>query len=219
MDLPEDGTTPQNDASAEPAVPRKRGSRTRQLVIEAATSEFLEKGFVGARIVSIAKRAGCSTKTIYRMVPDKLELFRIVADARIALYLTRLEEGAPQQIRDSQALFELTRALAVIVLSEETYRTVKLILLEQESFPAAAESYGRAVDSMSRIFDDRFMELVKAGILNWPNPEEAAGMLRLLIAGAQKQILLGIQAPLGEDEARAFADRCTRLLLRGAPGL
>jgi TetR/AcrR family transcriptional regulator len=48
----------------EPAERRRDAERTRQRIIDAALAEFAEKGFAGARIRSIADRAGVNSQLI-----------------------------------------------------------------------------------------------------------------------------------------------------------
>ena len=47
-------------------------------MIAAAHQEFLAKGYAGASMVAVAERAGVSTKTMYRLIPTKADLFRSV---------------------------------------------------------------------------------------------------------------------------------------------
>lgn len=52
-----------------------RGSETRERIIEEARSLFAEKGFDGATIGAIARRAGIAEGTIYRHFESKEEMF------------------------------------------------------------------------------------------------------------------------------------------------
>src|ERR1044071_3039850 len=65
---------------------------TRQLVIAAAREEFHASGYAGASMVRVAERAGVSTKTMYRLIPTKAELFRSVISARISRFILELDE-------------------------------------------------------------------------------------------------------------------------------
>ena len=49
-----------------------------QLILDAAAEEFAEKGFDGARVDAIAKRAGINKAMLYYRVGDKEELYRRV---------------------------------------------------------------------------------------------------------------------------------------------
>ena len=65
------------------AVRRPRGrpqirpdEETRRLVIEAARHEFQTSGYARASMASVSQHAGVSTKTMYRLIPTKADLFR-----------------------------------------------------------------------------------------------------------------------------------------------
>jgi AcrR family transcriptional regulator len=51
---------------------------TRQLLIEAARQEFQANDYAGTCINGVAQRAGLSTKTMYRLIPNKADPQRAV---------------------------------------------------------------------------------------------------------------------------------------------
>lgn len=66
-------------------------------ILEAACLEFSEKGFAGARIEEIARKAGIGKSTVYEYFPSKLDLLEGAADwmlDRIANDVTALMRGA-----------------------------------------------------------------------------------------------------------------------------
>ncbi len=83
------------------AVRRPRGrpqirpdEETRRLIIEAARHEFQASGYAQASMASVAQKAGISTKTMYRLVPTKAELFRSVLSDRISRFMLELDPEA-----------------------------------------------------------------------------------------------------------------------------
>ena len=54
-----------------PADPSRRNERTRQAIMDAATSLCIELGFAATTIEAIASRAGAGKQTIYRWWPSK----------------------------------------------------------------------------------------------------------------------------------------------------
>ena len=62
---------------------RSRADATRTKIIGAAHDEFVEKGFHGATIASIAKRAGVATQTVYFVFHNKVALISAVIDAQV----------------------------------------------------------------------------------------------------------------------------------------
>jgi AcrR family transcriptional regulator len=58
--------------------------RTRRRILDAARREFGTKGFDGARIDAIARRAGVNKGLIFYYFQNKEELFRVLSEQRIA---------------------------------------------------------------------------------------------------------------------------------------
>ncbi|HMQ92694.1 MAG TPA: TetR/AcrR family transcriptional regulator [Amaricoccus sp.] len=89
-DRPKDGPAETRPALRDP-------ERTSAAILDAATREFAEKGFGGARVDSIAARAGTNKRMLYHYFGDKE-----------ALYLVVLEE-AYGRIRDAEMTLDLGR--------------------------------------------------------------------------------------------------------------
>ena len=73
--------------------------RTRGRIVEAAVREFAEKGFAGARVESIGRRAGVNKQLLYHYFGGKEDLFREVVERKIEERLGRLE-GSPGELGD-----------------------------------------------------------------------------------------------------------------------
>ncbi len=124
---------------------RERSEATKQKIIQAAHAEFLENGFHGATIASIAKRAGVASQTVYFVFHNKVALISAVIDNAV---LGEDEPTAPQEsswwaameaeadaaeatrimIRGSAAIFARASAIAEILRAaaltdEEVRRT------------------------------------------------------------------------------------------------
>jgi AcrR family transcriptional regulator len=78
--------------------PQVRGDEeTRELLIQAARQEFQAKGYAGTCMNDVAQRAGVSTKTVYRLIPNKADLLqRVISDcgvrgsSRVTFLIARL---------------------------------------------------------------------------------------------------------------------------------
>jgi AcrR family transcriptional regulator len=68
---------------------RQRSQATRRKITHAAEAEFLDKGFHGATIASIAERAGVAQQTVYFVFHNKAALISAVIDNAV------LGEDAP----------------------------------------------------------------------------------------------------------------------------
>ncbi len=62
---------------------RDRSAVTRRRILDAARTEFLERGYQGATLAAIAKRAGVAVQTLYFVFHTKAELISAVIDAAV----------------------------------------------------------------------------------------------------------------------------------------
>ena len=62
----------------------ERAAQTRARILETAHRVFLERGYAGATIPSIASQAGVAVETVYRAAPGKAGLLAAVVDAALA---------------------------------------------------------------------------------------------------------------------------------------
>src|SRR5215475_9424013 len=56
---------------------------TRALILEAARREFAHSGYAATSMENVARRGGVSTKTLYRLLPNKAALFEAMVTDRI----------------------------------------------------------------------------------------------------------------------------------------
>src|SRR5215475_9902408 len=61
---------------------------TRQIIYEAARHEFAAAGFAATSTETVARRAGVSTKTLYRLVPNKAALFEGMVTDRMQNFIS-----------------------------------------------------------------------------------------------------------------------------------
>src|SRR5260370_1841542 len=60
---------------------------TRQIIFDAARHEFAGNGYAATSMETVARRAGVSTKTLYRLLPNKAALFEGMVVARLDRFL------------------------------------------------------------------------------------------------------------------------------------
>ena len=70
---------------------------TRQIIYEAARHEFTDNGYAATSMETVARRAGVSTKTLYRLVPNKAELFEGMVSDRLDQFLSEVGVKALRQ--------------------------------------------------------------------------------------------------------------------------
>ena len=69
--------------------------RTRQLILAAALKEFAARGFAGARVDEIARRAAINKRMLYHYFQDKNGLFKAVLRHKIAARKTGVATKGP----------------------------------------------------------------------------------------------------------------------------
>jgi AcrR family transcriptional regulator len=89
---------PRKSAVSRPAT--RNPERTQQRIFEAAFKEFAAKGFAGARVDVIARRAGINKRMLYHYFGDKEGLFREVLRRKMAQRQT-WSEAMPDDPRES----------------------------------------------------------------------------------------------------------------------
>ena len=81
-------------AKPKDAAQTRNPERTRERILSAALKEFSAKGFAGARVDGIARRASINKRMLYHYFSNKENLFRAVLRHKI-LERRTLVEGAP----------------------------------------------------------------------------------------------------------------------------
>ncbi|HEY4125614.1 MAG TPA: TetR/AcrR family transcriptional regulator [Rhizomicrobium sp.] len=87
-------------------VQQERSLATRERIVAAAEWAFAEKGYEGARIADIAKRAGCSVGAVYFRFADKDALFFAIVETFRAGVRERLPLLAGMQFTNAEHVIE-----------------------------------------------------------------------------------------------------------------
>ncbi|HXK48429.1 MAG TPA: TetR family transcriptional regulator [Deltaproteobacteria bacterium] len=72
---------------------KEKGAETMSRILAAAKDEFADKGFAGARVDEIARRAGVNKATLYYHIGDKKALYAEVIHDVVGTAALRLSEG------------------------------------------------------------------------------------------------------------------------------
>src|SRR6476660_1537585 len=78
---------------------------TRQIIHEAARHQFAESGYAATSMETVARRAGVSTKTLYRLVPNKAALFEGMVTDRLDRFLSEVNLRAIDCAEIDEALY------------------------------------------------------------------------------------------------------------------
>lgn len=189
----------------------------RAALLTAARAVLAEKGYTGASMLDIARRAKASKETLYSHFGDKRGLFEALildnaAEVNAAL-AAALEDGAATP--PERALPRFCLALQRLLLGEAALVVNRAAIAEA----AAEPSLGRLLVEKGR--DSTLPRLVRyldtqkaAGRLRQDDTAEAAEALVALTMGdAQIRRLLGVLAAPSEETMRARAESATRRFL------
>jgi len=190
---------------------------TRQLIIAAARQEFHAKGYAGASMVQVAKRAGVSTKTMYRLIPTKADLFRYVISDRISRFVLGMDEETLEALPIEEGLAHMLTSYATLSLDEETVSTLRLVFAECDRFPEIASSFSElAIRRTMQTMETWLKHQCDLGRIVLDDPATAIGMLRgMMVMEPQRALMLGQRTAPDSSEVVRRARSCARLFLDG----
>jgi AcrR family transcriptional regulator len=137
-------THDENFAEARPQRGRPQlrpDNETRDLIYEAARHVFADKGFAAASMETIARAAGVSTKTLYRLIDNKAVLFEQMVRQRIDRFVNAVNLNACENRNFEVALGDALIICGELVLDREVIAIQRMILGESDAFPAVAEGF------------------------------------------------------------------------------
>ena len=187
------------------------------LIIKAAAVEFQANGYAGAGMEAVARRAGISTKTLYRLVPTKADLFKSVVSDRIGRFMLAIDEQIVGPLDLASALERILIAYGSLTLDQEVIAMIQLVLGESDRFPEIAEAfYEEAIRPTTEAMADWLERQRRRGLIALDDPLLAAGMLRgMMVMEPQRAIMLGRRSAPEPDEIAVRAKICAALFLRG----
>lgn len=190
---------------------------TRHLVIEAAAKEFQANGYAATSMSAVAQRAGVSTKTMYRLIPTKAEMFTKVVADRIQLFMLVIDDEMLDAEGLKPALERILIAYGKLTLSEETIALNRLVIGEYDRFPEIGNAfYETAIMRTNLAIETWLRRQGERGLIELPDPQAATGMLRgMMIMELQRAVMLGRRSAPGDEEIAERARLCAKLFLRG----
>jgi len=113
----------------------------RAAILDAALDEFTARGYEGARLDDVAKRAGVAKGTIYLYFADKETLFQDLVRSLVHPVLGMLEKMRDVDIPARMLVEGLLNTFVREVYGTRRKDIIRLILNEGARFPAIAEFY------------------------------------------------------------------------------
>ena len=139
-----------NSRREEDTAPKRRSlspEARRAAILAAALEEFTARGYEGARLDDVARRAGVAKGTIYLYFADKEALFQELVRSMVSPVLGVLERMRAVDISARVLIETLLSTFVREVYGTRRRDIIRLILSEGPRFPAIAEFYYREVVS------------------------------------------------------------------------
>jgi AcrR family transcriptional regulator len=194
---------------------------TRRIIYDAARQEFAANGYAATSTEMVARRAGISTKTLYRLIPNKAALFEsMVSDRldRLALDIITLSAGDEADIE--AALHTALMVCAGVSLDAEVVALQRFVLQEASQFSdLAATFYRKGVTRLIAVLADWLRIQIQRGRLKLDDPVEAAGILIGMVASAPQRAAIYGGVPLpSRSQIERRVRTCAALFLKGCRG-
>ncbi|WFU41667.1 TetR/AcrR family transcriptional regulator [Bradyrhizobium sp. CB82] len=173
--------------------PLRDDGETRQIIFDAARHAFAENGYAATSTEELARRAGISTKTLYRLFPAKAALFEAMVADRLDRQLSDVQLKGIDHADIAEALSTALLACADLALDPEVVALQRIVLQESAAFPDLAVAFYRNGIARTAAALARWLRVqVKAERLALDNVEEAAGMLiGMAVSAPQRAAIYG----------------------------
>jgi AcrR family transcriptional regulator len=165
----------------------------------------------------VARRAGVSTKTLYRLIPNKASLFEGMVSDRLDRFISEVNLHAADRTDLEEALRTALMACADLALDEEVIALQRMLLQEAGKFSdVAGMFYTNAIERTAAALADWLRVQQTRGLIALDDVDEAAGMLLGMVASAPRRAALFGGLPLpSRSQIEARVRTCAALFLRG----
>ena len=190
---------------------------TRALILDAARYEFSHAGYATTSMENVARRTSVSTKTLYRLFPNKAALFEAMVSDRIENFISVVKLRACEGGDIEAALSEALVACADLMLDGEVIALQRVIAGDSDKFPDIAETFfHKAITPTQNALANWLRAQVKRGTIELDDADAAAGMLLGMLAlQPLRATMFGHRPPPTRDERAQRARASARLFLRG----
>ena len=212
------------DQSGEAEPQRGRGrpqlrsdEETRAIIFETARHEFAAGGYAATSMDNVARSAGVSTKTLYRLIPNKAALFEAMVTERIDRFASVVKLRACRDEDIEVALAEALIVCAELILDGDVIALQRVILGESDKFPEVAETfYHKAIRRTEETLAGWLRAQAARGLIEIGDATSAAGMLLgMLVLQPMRAVMFGHQPPPSRQEIESRAKTCAAVFLKG----
>lgn len=190
---------------------------TRALIVDAAAEEFQANGYAAATMGAVAQRAGISTKTMYRLIPCKADLFKSVIAKRIGRFMLEFDPKALDDSDVEKAIEHILLAFGSLTLEKETIALVRLVISESDRFPELAATFHQvAVVQTTGAIAEWLETQRKRGRLKFDDVHATATALRgMMTMDLQRTAMLRLSEAPTPEEIAERARFCAKLFVSG----
>lgn len=187
-------------------------------ILAGAKSVFLERGYEGASVEEIARRAQVSKGTIYNYFPDKQTLFAAVVNGECQKQSQRIFEID----RNGEDIETVLRNIALhfveFVLSPFAQNIFRIVLAEAPRFPELGQAFYESGPALGKQRLVKFLtQAVKDGELAIADADleiAADQFIQLCKVDLFYQKLLGIKSNTNQSEIQRIADSAVATFLK-----
>jgi AcrR family transcriptional regulator len=190
---------------------------TSAVIIDAARKQFAGTGFAGTSMESVARAAGVSTKTLYRLFPNKVALFEAMVTDRTDALVSGVKLRACDGGDVEAALAEALLMCGELMLDGEVIALQRVVAGESDKFPDIAETFfNKAIMRTQGALGAWLRVQIKRGTIAVEDADVAAGMmLGMLALQPLRAAMFGHKAPPNRKEIEQRAKACAALFLKG----
>jgi TetR/AcrR family transcriptional repressor of mexJK operon len=198
---------------------QRRSARKRRAILEAATTVFLRKGYLGTSMDEIAALAAVSKQTVYKHFADKERLFSEIVVSTVDEASDRVHDEV-LELADSgdieADLRDLARRQLRMVMQPRLLQLRRLVIGEAGRFPDLGRTfYERGPARTLTALAGAFERLATRGVLQLDDPLVAAQHFNWLIMSnpLNQAMLLGRDEPPARAELGRYVDTGVRAFL------
>jgi TetR/AcrR family transcriptional regulator, mexJK operon transcriptional repressor len=198
---------------------QRRSARKRRAILEAATTVFLRKGYLGTSMDEIAALAAVSKQTVYKHFADKERLFSEIVVSTVDEASDRVHDEV-LELADSgdieADLRDLARRQLRMVMQPRLLQLRRLVIGEAGRFPDLGRTfYERGPARTLTALAGAFERLAMRGVLQLDDPLVAAQHFNWLIMSnpLNQAMLLGRDEPPTRAELGRYVDTGVRAFL------
>lgn len=196
-----------------------KSGETRQLLLQCAKKEFMEKGYSKASLRSICKEAGVTTGALYFFFQDKDDLFcSLVSDSLMRImelikeHQQFEENEAKEEILSSSHDMESERILVEVLVHEMYQNRDEMLLLVNG---AQGSSLENAVDRIIDEMDAHNLHLARATCQELGIPMLEENLVHWMSHNQIDMFLYMLKHIETEEQALAFGRQAMTYLVTG----